>query len=151
MFKQILLALDGSPQCERVSALAGTLALSGDLSGGRSSLHLVCAVDAAYVLDSDDPEARGDFPAAAAQQTDAQALIAAQLAHLRGLGLVASGAVLAGEPAAAICDEAARRNCDLIVIGHRHLSRLGRLFDPSIGARVLDAAPCPVLVEVRDA
>ena len=36
------------------------------------------------------------------------------------------------------------------VIGHRHLSRLERLFEPSIGQWTIDHAPCPVLVETRD-
>ena len=39
---------------------------------------------------------------------------------------------------------------DLIVIGHRHLSRLERLFEPSIGQWTIYHAPCPVLVETRD-
>jgi nucleotide-binding universal stress UspA family protein len=49
-----------------------------------------------------------------------------------------------------ISEQARRLKCDLIVIGHRHLSRLERLFEPSIGQWTIDHAPCPVLVETRD-
>lgn len=34
----------------------------------------------------------------------------------------------------------------LIVIGHRHLSWLGRLVDRSVGRDLLDRAPCNVLI-----
>jgi len=37
-------------------------------------------------------------------------------------------------------------NCELIIMGHRHLSRLGRLLDPSISAKVIDRVDMPVLV-----
>jgi nucleotide-binding universal stress UspA family protein len=33
-------------------------------------------------------------------------------------------------------------------MGHRHLSRLGRLLDPSISAKVIDRVSVPVLVGV---
>jgi nucleotide-binding universal stress UspA family protein len=49
-----------------------------------------------------------------------------------------------------ISAQARRLQCDLIVIGHRHLSRLQRLFEPSVGQWTIDHAPCPVLVETRD-
>jgi len=38
--------------------------------------------------------------------------------------------------------------CELIIMGHRHLSRLGRLLDPSISAKVIDRVQVPVLVGV---
>ena len=49
-----------------------------------------------------------------------------------------------------ILGDARRLGCELIVIGHRHLGRLERLLDPSVGDRVIREAPCPVLVEVRE-
>ena len=67
----------------------------------------------------------------------------------RGIDGVASHP--AGEPAQVLCDYARQHDCDLIVIGHRHLSRMERLFERSVGQWTIDHAPCPVLVEVRDA
>ncbi|MNJ03886.1 Universal stress protein family protein [compost metagenome] len=51
----------------------------------------------------------------------------------------------------AIVSEAQRLDCVLIIIGHRHLNRLGRLLDPSISNKVIDQVKCPVLVDSRSA
>jgi len=40
-----------------------------------------------------------------------------------------------------------RFHADLIVMGHRNLSRLQRSLDSSTASRVLEDAPCPVLIE----
>ncbi|MCO8168350.1 universal stress protein [Pseudomonas sp. 21LCFQ02] len=141
MFTTILVALDGSAQSLKV------LELASSLTGPDTTLHLVCVVDPAYALDNpDDAFEQQQYPAAAAEQHHAQDLI--EQARQR-LGLACVRTTLSGEPAEAICAEARRIGSDLIVIGHRHLSFLARLLDPSVGSKVLDAAPCPVLVEVR--
>ena len=70
-------------------------------------------------------------------------------AALRERGIDGLGHHPAGEPAEVICDYARQHGCDLIVIGHRHLSRMERLLDRSVGQWTVDHAPCPVLVEVR--
>lgn len=148
MFKTILVAVDGNEQSSKV------LALASELAGSRNEtahLHLVCVVDPAYALaDCETAFNRQEYPAAAHEQHRAEAVICAALKQLEERGAPCSAATLrGGSPADAICEEARRIDSDLIVIGHRHLSFLGRLLDPSVGSRVLDAAPCPVLVEVR--
>lgn len=148
MFKTLLVAIDGSAQSGKVLDLASGLAGSADPP---AHLHLICVVDPAYALtDCESSFAKTEYPAAAGEQRHAQSLITTALEQLRERGIQCSADTLrGGNPAEAICEEATRLGCDLIVIGHRHLSFLGRLLDPSVGSRVLDVAPCPVLVEVR--
>ncbi len=69
---------------------------------------------------------------------------------LAGCELEVRAELRAGDPVQVILGEARRLGCELIVIGHRHLGRLERLLDPSVGDRVIREAPCPVLVEVRE-
>jgi nucleotide-binding universal stress UspA family protein len=63
------------------------------------------------------------------------------------MGFEVEGHLLGGDPFDAIVESATRLRADLIVMGHRHLSRLQRLTTPSTADRVLERAPCPVLVE----
>lgn len=139
MFERILVAIDGTPQAQRLIATAAQLA-----GAGTPRLEVVCVVDRAFALPQPDVL---DYPPAEHEQHEAQALVDAALAQLPAGR--ATGRVLAGDPARAILREAERLGCDLIVIGHRHLGRIERLLDPSVGQRVIERAPCPVLVEVR--
>ncbi|MBD9504452.1 universal stress protein [Pseudomonas sp. BGr12] len=140
MFKRILLAIDGAAQSPRIIATAGELA-----SCNGAQVHVVCAVDRAFAMPRQDAL---EYPPAEQEQQEAQALVDQAVAQLQPC--VAAGAVVAGDPARAILREAERLECDLIVIGHRHLGRIERLLDPSVGQRVIERAPCPVLVEVRE-
>lgn len=54
--------------------------------------------------------------------------------------------VAEGIPAWAIAAAARRIGADLIVIGHRHRNLLQRCMEASVAKRVLDRAPCAVLV-----
>jgi len=145
MFTKILVALDGGPQHAQVLALAGSLA------GPASRLHLLCVLDPAFALADDAPRAdHAEYPAADDQVHQAERLLATALGSLRERGIDGLGHHPAGEPAEVICDYARQHGCDLIVIGHRHLSRMERLLDRSVGQWTVDHAPCPVLVEVRD-
>jgi nucleotide-binding universal stress UspA family protein len=145
MFKNILVAIDGSEQSWKVLDLASKLA------GATSALHLICVIDPAYTLpDSESLFARQEYPAAACEQHHGQTLMNKALEQLQARGITCSANTLSGgDPARTLCEEAERIDSDLLVIGHRHLSFLGRLLDPSVASKVLDASPCPVLVEVR--
>ncbi|MCE4069678.1 MULTISPECIES: universal stress protein [Pseudomonas] len=140
MFKRILLAIDGAAQSPRIIASAAELARCSD-----AVVHVVCAVDRAFAMPRQDAL---EYPPAEQEQHEAQALVDDAVVQLQPC--VAMGAVVAGDPARAILREAERLECDLIVIGHRHLGRIERLLDPSVGQRVIERAPCPVLVEVRE-
>ena len=54
--------------------------------------------------------------------------------------------VRTGEPAAQIVASAKDHAVDLVVIGHRGHNPLAQMFLGSVARRVLDAAPCPVLI-----
>jgi nucleotide-binding universal stress UspA family protein len=51
-----------------------------------------------------------------------------------------------GQPAEAIVDAARQKAVDLVVVGARHHSLIGRLLPPSVSGEVVRAAPCDVLV-----
>ncbi|MBN5031738.1 universal stress protein [Stenotrophomonas maltophilia] len=145
MFNTLLVALDGGPQHARVLDLAAAIA------GPRSRLHLLCVLDPEFALAADASDAdRREYPEAARQRSQAEAVLAQALAELRERGFDAIAQIPTGDPGEVISEQARRLKCDLIVIGHRHLSRLERLFEPSIGQWTIDHAPCPVLVETRD-
>ncbi|WP_422506731.1 universal stress protein [Stenotrophomonas sp. GZD-301] len=146
MFKHILVALDGGSQHAQVLALAASLATP------RTRLHLLCAVDPAYALADDAPRSdQTEYRAADAERRQATTLLETALVELRERGIDGVASHPAGDPGDVLCDYARQHGCDLIVVGHRHLSRMERLFERSVGQWTIDHAPCPVLVEVRDA
>jgi nucleotide-binding universal stress UspA family protein len=69
---------------------------------------------------------------------------AIEAARMRGLDVEA--AIVSGHPAEAIVDYAGRHEVDLIVMGHRGMSNLRRFLVGSVTDRVVDHAPCMVLV-----
>ncbi|MDQ7844124.1 MAG: universal stress protein [Armatimonadota bacterium] len=54
--------------------------------------------------------------------------------------------IVVGHPAEAIVEYARAHGMDLIVMGHRGMSNLQRFFVGSVADRVVDHAPCMVLV-----
>jgi nucleotide-binding universal stress UspA family protein len=72
---------------------------------------------------------------------------AIEAGRLRGLDMGA--VIMSGHPAEAIVDYARRHDIDIIVMGHRGMSNLQRFFVGSIADRVVDHAPCMVLIAGR--
>jgi len=68
--------------------------------------------------------------------------------RLRGIDLGA--VIVSGHPAEAIVDFARDNGVDLIVMGHRGMSNVRRFFVGSVADRVVDHAPCMVLVVRHD-
>jgi nucleotide-binding universal stress UspA family protein len=64
-------------------------------------------------------------------------------------GIVTGSEVLEGDPAAAICEAAA--DVDLLVCGSRGYGALRRVLAGSTARRLLDGAPCPVVIVPRPA
>lgn len=142
MFHALLVAIDGGPQTRRIAELARQAAAPG------ARVHLLCAVDAGYALPGRPTLL--DYPPAAHECEEARQVLDEACALLAGSELEVQAELRAGDPVQVILGEARRLGCELIVIGHRHLGRLERLLDPSVGDRVIREAPCPVLVEVRE-
>lgn len=142
MFHTLLVAIDGGPQTRRIAELARQAAAPG------ARVHLLCAVDAGYALPGRPTLL--DYPPAAHECEEARQVLDEACALLAGCELEVRAELRAGDPVQVILGEARRLGCELIVIGHRHLGRLERLLDPSVGDRVIREASCPVLVEVRE-
>jgi nucleotide-binding universal stress UspA family protein len=78
-----------------------------------------------------------------------QAVIAAQgalAADMTSQGIRATSLVEAGEPAHVIVETAAREAADLLVMSTHGRTGLRRLVYGSVAERVLQGAPCPVLL-----
>ncbi len=146
MLQPVLIAVDGSPQAEAVTALAMKI-----LNGQPVEVHVVCVVDGGYL--SPDDEQGSEiwdgivYPAAQHEHQAARQVIVRAVSLMREAGHKVTGDILPGEPVTVIIREAARRKAGLIVMGHRHLSTLKRWAEPSVVKEVIDLANCPVLVE----
>jgi nucleotide-binding universal stress UspA family protein len=140
MFKHILIADDGSAEARRAVEVGTDLALR---YGARATV-LTVIQHPAY------PATVGEV-----QEADAEARAFAErvqeeaVALARGRGLELAPVIVSGHPAAAIVDYARERSIDLIVMGHRGMSDLRRFFVGSVADRVVDHAPCMVLIVRR--
>jgi nucleotide-binding universal stress UspA family protein len=66
---------------------------------------------------------------------------------LKEQGFNTTGHLTVGEPVEEICRVAAELGVDLIVLGHRQrLSFAARWWKGSVGASLLDYAPCSILI-----
>lgn len=71
------------------------------------------------------------------------------LLALQAQGLTSDARLCVGEPADKIVSVAREIGADLIVVGHRNQTSLARWWNGSVGASVLERAPCSVLVAVK--
>lgn len=146
MFNVILLAVDGSPQTPHVVALACEVAQNGS-----TRVFVTCCIDEAYAFENQH-EQPGDvleYPAAAAEQDTASAVVANTLRQLAEAGISAQGNLIVGAAGEKLVEEAKSKNASVIIMGHRHLTSFGKILKGSVSAEVIDNAPCPVLIEVR--
>lgn len=146
MSRPVLIAIDASPACACLLDLARRYC-----QPDQHRLHVLLAIDATFAVhDHPTPYTRGEleeYPAACDEQQLAERAVGEAVKALRDAGFTdCTGSLVAGQPVDAIVASARRLECELIVIGHRHLSRLGRLLDPSISSKVIDQVNCPVLV-----
>lgn len=142
----VLIAIDASPACSALLDLVRRFCRPE-----LHRVHVLLAIDSTFAVhDHPAPYTRGElaeYPAACDEQQQAERAVAQAVRALRDSGFEdCLGSLVAKEPVDAIVDKAGELECALIVIGHRHLSRLGRLLDPSISAKVIDRVACPVLV-----
>lgn len=124
MFRRIVVAFDGSDHAQDALALALRLR---DPDGGR--LTLACATSAA----SEMPE-------------DVAVMLAAGRARIPPGIRVALRAPRAASPARALTELAEREQADLVVVGSSRRSREGRISLERTAGRLLQGAPCAVVV-----
>jgi len=138
MFKNILVAVDGSVHGLKAAQVAGELARS--MTAER--LWVVAAYDP--VPDYIGQPFQSEAIAARMLQAE-QVLVAAQAEIGQVPGQLVKE-VLEGPPAEAILAVAEARAVDLIVMGTRGLGRLANLLVGSQSQKVLTQAACPVLL-----
>lgn len=138
MFKNILIAFDGSEHARKAATLAGDLARYQ-----RSETHV-------WIVTVMDPVPRDlgepHLSQTIAQQTSAgENLIQAAVEQI-GPEVEIHRELLFGAPAESILNVAETRNCDLIVMGARGLGMLEMILLGSQTQKVISHAHCPVLV-----
>jgi len=141
----VLIAIDASPAAAALLNLAQRYCRPGE-----HTLHVLLAIDSTFAV-HEQPKAYTEqeleeYPAACDEQQLAERAVATAVRALREAGFDSLGCMVAGQPVEAIVAKARELECELIIMGHRHLSRLGRLLDPSISAKVIDRVQVPVLV-----
>ncbi|TDF86596.1 universal stress protein [Pseudomonas sp. H9] len=144
MLSPVLIAIDGSNASHALLQLAQQYC-----QPERHRLHVVLAIDTAFTVGSIGLYEQQEYPAASDEQRHANLAVQSAAQRLQDMGFASDGALVQGDPVSVIVSEAQRLGCALIVMGHRHLSRLGRLLDPSISSKVIDQVDCPVLVDSR--
>jgi nucleotide-binding universal stress UspA family protein len=141
----VLIAIDASPAASALLTLARRYCRPGE-----HQLHVLLAIDSTFTVhDAPAPytaEELEEYPAACEEQRVGERAVAEAVATLQQAGFTSQGCMVAGQPVEAIVAKAQDLQCELIIMGHRHLSRLGRLLDPSISAKVIDRVEVPVLV-----
>jgi nucleotide-binding universal stress UspA family protein len=138
--RTILVPIDFSPNAEAVIAWAEHLAEQH--AAGLVLLH-------AYHLPVDFQQLEGAYLPPefwANVKADATRNLEAYAEPLRTKGIPVEVSVREGYPATVIEDEAVARAADLVVIGTRGHGGFKHLLLGSIAERVVQKAPCPVLV-----
>lgn len=131
MFKTILFPIDMSPEAQQAANLVIEL-----VKQHQSQLILVSVVE-------NQPKA--DHPQQASEAAVAQLL--AQAKDLFAQQSITSQTVeREGQPAFVICDVADEVQADLIVMGCRGIGLIEDSATESVTNRVINLAPCPVLV-----
>jgi nucleotide-binding universal stress UspA family protein len=132
-----------------VVASDGSSAAEGQLLSARALARATGArIVIAHVTHpgGNDRATRADCPCA-----DAEVGLRAQVDALRRAGVRAELAILAsdGDLAGAIADDARRRDADLIVTRRRRRDEMLGESDGDVSQRLMQLAPCPVLVVPR--
>ena len=137
MFKTILHANDGSEPAYRALALAVDLA-----SQNTAALHLVCVEEIPPM-----PEYIEEIREAKGTAARRFHIVVERARHLaKASGVDPHVHILSGHPVRVIVDLAARIGADLTVIGATGHSALYERLIGSRADRIVQLAPCPVLV-----
>ena len=138
MYTHILLGVDGSENALHAAKTAGDLARSMK----SKTLRIVVAFDPV-------PPYLGEpnlQTAISARVKEADEILKKAIGTVGGIPGEIHTEVLEGSPAEAILDVANTRKSDLIIMGSRGLGRLTGLLLGSQSQKVVQHAPCPVLI-----
>lgn len=134
MFKTVLFPLDASPEAQQAAGKAVEL-----VKFHQSRLYLLSVVEAP------DAEGRVSHPEQTSVEVVAQLLEKAK-SLFSEQGIETETIEREGKPAFVICDVADEISADLIVMGCRGIGLTEEGQADSVSNRVINLAPCPVLV-----
>lgn len=132
MFQKALVPVDGSPFTAGLVAYSIAFAKKAGCS-----LTFVYVLDKPQVASVAEVEKQKAANMGIPEQSREKAV---------GEGVSASSRVEVGTPAEAIISLAEREKFDLIILGSRGYSQLRRLIVGSVADKVMEHAPCPVLI-----
>jgi nucleotide-binding universal stress UspA family protein len=141
MFSKILVAVNGTDQCKKVLQLVTSVAT------GMTQVHVICVIDLEYSAVT--KAAREASPAAEKEQLRVEKILADAQHSLSTHNITSVPHIIEGIPEYAIPAYARDNQCDLIIMGHHHMTTYDRLTGNSVARVVLENAWCPVLIEVR--
>jgi nucleotide-binding universal stress UspA family protein len=139
-YRKILLAYNGSQEGKR--ALLECADLAGFLQAETHLLAVASMPPSLFLTEGFVPEELLEE-----EKKRTQAVLDEGIRTLRDRGFNATGQLAVGEPVEEICRLAKTLGVDLIVIGHnQNTSFAARWWKGSVGASLLDYAPCSILI-----
>ena len=135
MFERIVIAVDGSPRSER------TIPVGVDLAQRYGAEVSVVHVREYERYEGDDVDLGPPIPA--------DQLVERVVSTFRDAGMSATGTVRRvspGRTAEMIVDIAEESNAELIIMGTRGMSEIRSLLLGGVATKVVNRAPCPVLL-----
>lgn len=139
-YRKILLAYNGSAEGKRALLECAELA---NFLGAETHLLAVASMPPSLFL------TEGFVPEELLEEEKkrTQTVLDEGIAALKKQGFNATGHLAVGEPVEEICRLAKEQGADLIVLGHnQNTSFAARWWKGSVGASILDYAPCSLLV-----
>ena len=139
-YRKILLAYNGSQEGKR--ALLECCDLAGFLQAETHLLAVASMPPSLFLTEGFVPEELLEE-----EKKRTQTVLDEGIHTLRDRGFNATGHLAVGEPVEEICRLAKSLAVDLIVVGHnQHTSFAARWWKGSVGASLLDYAPCSILI-----
>ena len=139
-YRKILLAYNGSAEGKR--ALVECAELANFLHAETHLLAVASMPPSLFLTEGFVPEELLEE-----EKKRTQTVLDEGIASLKQQGFAAAGHLAVGEPVEEICRLAKELSVDLIVVGHnQNTSFAARWWKGSVGASILDYAPCSLLV-----
>lgn len=144
MYKKILMAYNGTE--EGRSALLECAELAAFANAETHLLAVATMPSSMFLTEGFVPEELIDQ-----EKERMQGVLEQGLSMLSERGFAVTGHLAVGEPVEEISRLASELHCDLIVVGHRQQhSFAARWWRGSVGASLLDHAPCSLLVTMSN-
>ena len=139
-YRKILLAYDGSQEGKR--ALLECADLASFLQADTCLLAVATMPPSLFLTEGFVPEELLEE-----EKKRTQSILDEGIRTLRERGFNATGTLAVGEPVEEICRAAKSIGADLVVVGHNQkTSFASRWWKGSVGATLLDYAPCSILI-----